>query len=83
MCTSLIEANQVPKGTILLKKGEKTEFLLLVIKGRVAAYNEDIFYMVIKLTQYLPLFYHINIKSRDRQERNKKNFLNYGMEKWW
>lgn len=42
----LNEANQVPKGTILLKKGEKTEFLLLVIKGRVAAYNEDIFYMV-------------------------------------
>ena len=42
----LNEVNQVPRGTILLNKGEKAEVLLLVIKGRVAVYDENISYTV-------------------------------------
>lgn len=40
----LNEVNQVPRGTVLLRKGEKAEVLLLVIKGRVAVYDENIQY---------------------------------------
>lgn len=40
----LNEVNQVPLGTILLRKGEAAEVLLLVIKGRVAVYDENISY---------------------------------------
>lgn len=41
----LNEVNQVPQGTVLLKKGEQAETLLLVIKGRVAVYDDHIRYM--------------------------------------
>lgn len=40
----LNEVNQVPRGTVLLEKGEKAEVLLLVIKGRVAVYDDNISY---------------------------------------
>lgn len=42
----LNEVNQVPQDTVLLEKGEKADMLLLVMKGRVLVYDENICYTV-------------------------------------
>jgi len=39
------EYNQVPKGTIILQKGEPANVLLLLLKGRVAVYDDNISYI--------------------------------------
>jgi len=42
----LNEVNQVPRGTVIFNRGDAAEFLLLVLKGHVAVYDENIRYTV-------------------------------------